>query len=697
LKKRVALIGNPNSGKTTLFNGLTGLNQRVGNFPGVTVDKKVGRFTAGGTEVELIDLPGTYSLFPKSLDERLTFEVLCDPTNEAHPDINLIVADSSNLERSLYLATQVIQLGIPAVLILNMDDVSQKMGVSIDTEKLGQYLGVPVIRTNARSRASLQALHGLIDSDLQPSQKELMPMAEFKPDVLAQVAEVVEVNGPYAAFQVACNYSLISYFDRHPDKAETIQQILKEAAYRPYTMQARESQIRYGFINDLVPLVEARDGKQRIDFTSRLDDVLTHRIWGFVIFIGVLFLIFQALFTWAEKPMEWIEGFFAVLSQQVATQLPPGMLSDLLTEGVIAGLGGVLVFVPQIAFLFLFIGFLEDTGYMARAGVIVDSFLRRFGMNGRSVIPMVGGFACAIPAIMATRSISNWRERLITMLVTPFISCSARLPVYTLLISLVIPSDLRFLGLQVQGLTLLALYLAGIFMALAAGWVLKRVLKTDMSGTFVMEMPTYKWPDLRTLLLTIWEKLRVFIWDAGRIIVAISIVLWFLSSFGPGGSMEEIDQALAQTEQSFERDQLQSQRLEQSYAGVLGRTIEPVIRPLGYDWKIGIALITSFAAREVFVGTLATLFSVGDPDDTTTLREKMALERHRVSGAPTYGLATGLSLMVFYAFAMQCMSTIAVVKRETGGWKWPVIQAASMSVIAYLFSFLVYQGMMLFS
>lgn len=647
--------------------------------------------------MELIDLPGTYSLFPKSMDERLTFEVLCDPSNEAHPDINLIVADSSNLERSLYLATQVIQLGIPAVLILNMDDVSQKMGVSIDTEKLGQYLGVPVIRTNARSRASLQALHGLIDSDLQPSQKELMPMAEFKPDVLAQVAEVVEVNGPYAAFQVACNYSLISYFDRHPDKAETIQQILKEAAYRPYTMQARESQIRYGFINDLVPLVEARDGKQRIDFTSRLDDVLTHRIWGFVIFIGVLFLIFQALFTWAEKPMEWIEGFFAVLSQQVAAQLPPGMLSDLLTEGVIAGLGGVLVFVPQIAFLFLFIGFLEDTGYMARAGVIVDSFLRRFGMNGRSVIPMVGGFACAIPAIMATRSISNWRERLITMLVTPFISCSARLPVYTLLISLVIPSDLRFLGLQVQGLTLLALYLAGILMALSAGWVLKRILKTDLSGTFVMEMPTYKWPDLRTLLLTIWEKLRVFIWDAGRIIVAISIVLWFLSSFGPGGSMEEIDRALAQTEQTAERDQLQSQRLEQSYAGVLGRTIEPVIRPLGYDWKIGIALITSFAAREVFVGTLATLFSVGDPDDTTTLREKMALERHRVSGAPTYGLATGLSLMVFYAFAMQCMSTIAVVKRETGGWKWPVIQAASMSAIAYLFSFLVYQGMMLFS
>lgn len=696
MKKRVALIGNPNSGKTTLFNGLTGLNQRVGNFPGVTVEKKAGKFQTARTEVELIDLPGTYSLFPKSLDERLTFEVLCDPANEDHPDLNLIVADSSNLERSLYLATQVIQLGIPAILILNMDDVSQKMGVSIDTELLSQYLGVPVVRTNARSRASLLAIHELIDSDPKPSAKELMPMAEFKPDVLAQVSKVVDVNGPYAAFQVACNYSLISYFDRHPEKAEVIREILESSSYRPYTMQARESQIRYGFINDLVPLVEARDSKKRIDFTSRLDDVLTHRIWGFVIFLSVLFLIFQALFTWAEKPMEWIEGSFAVLSEQVARELPPGMFADLLTEGIIAGLGGVLVFVPQIAFLFLFIGFLEDTGYMARAGVIVDSFLRKFGMNGRSVIPMVGGFACAIPAIMATRSISNWRERLITMFVTPFLSCSARLPVYTLLISLVIPSDLRFLGLQVQGLTLLALYLAGIFMALAAGWVLKKILKTDYSGTFVMEMPTYKWPDLRTLLLTIWEKVRIFIWDAGRIIVAISIVLWFMSSFGPGDRMARIDEEIAVADAPSKVEQLQSERLEVSYAGHLGRAIEPVIRPLGYDWKIGIALITSFAAREVFVGTLATLFSVGDPDDTASLREKMALERDRVSGAPTYGLATGFSLMVFYAFAMQCMSTIAVVKRETGGWKWPLIQAGVMSGVAYLMSFIVYQAFILF-
>lgn len=701
--KKVALVGNPNSGKSTLFNALTGLNQKVGNFPGVTVDKKTGIYhfkNARGEKqsLELVDLPGTYSLFPKSMDEKVSFEVLCDPSNPDHPDLNIIVADSSNLERSLYFASQVIELRIPAVLALNMEDVSRKMGINIDVDKLSEILGVPVVKVSARNRGSLTKLHEVIQGEVQASDKELMPMAEFKPNVLAKVGDLVKANSTYAAFQVACNYPFIGYFEKHPEKAEQISAWLEEEGFKPYTLQARESQIRYQFISDLVKIVQQREERKQINFTEKLDNLLTHPILGFVAFLGILFLMFQAIFTVAEKPMEWIEYSFTELIAIANDYLPAGLFTDVLTEGVLAGLSGVLVFIPQIAFLFLFIGILEDTGYMARASLIVDSFLRKFGMNGRSVIPMVGGFACAIPAIMATRSISNWKERLITIFITPFMSCSARLPVYTLLISLVIPSDMKVFGMNVQGLTLLALYLLGIVMALISGWVLKRIIKADYAGTFVMEMPTYKWPDWRSLFITIWEKVRIFIWDAGKIIVAISIVLWFLSSYGPTERMEDVQlnyevmQNDPAVSDSLADAMYSAQKLENSYAGILGKSIEPAIQPLGYDWKLGIALITSFAAREVFVGTLATLFSVGDPDDEATLREKMRQQKSQVSGAPMYGLATGLSLMVFYAFALQCMSTLAIVKRETNGWKWPIIQFFAMGAIAYLASLITYQA-----
>ncbi|MCE2497127.1 MAG: ferrous iron transport protein B [Flavobacteriales bacterium] len=700
--KKIALIGNPNSGKSTLFNALTGLNQHVGNFPGVTVDKKTGslslRDDAGVKEkFEIIDLPGTYSLYPKSVDELVTFEVLCDPENPDYPDQVIVVADSTNMPRCLFLATQVIELNLPTVLALNMADLAEKDGLQFNIEQLEKELGVPVVLLNARKKFDVRQLRDLIAHPPERANKDFIHVRDFSPELLERVREAVKVNSDYAAFQVACNHKFISYFKNHPDRSEHIQELVKEHEFRPYRFQADESKKRY----ELIPGIIARNVRQakspREHLTDKIDNVITHKVWGYVIFLSILFVMFQAVFSWATFPMEWIEYVFTGLTEYLAEALPPGILTGLLLDGVLAGLSGVVVFVPQIAFLFFFIALLEDTGYMSRVSFMMDKLMRRFGLNGRSVIPLVGGFACAIPAIMATRSISGWKQRLITILITPLMSCSARLPVYTLLISLVIPSEARWGIFNVQGLILMGLYLLGFVAAIVVAFLLNLWLNEADRSFFVMELPGYKWPDWKTIGYTLLEKVRIFLFNAGKIIVAISIVLWFLSSYGPGDRMQKIEEkydSIELVEGGLSADLAAakgSEKLEASYAGIVGKTIEPVIRLLGYDWKIGIALITSFAAREVFVGTMATIYSVGDPDNETSIREKMQSEVDQISGKKQYGLPTGVSLMVFYAFALQCMSTVAVVRRETNSWKWPLAQFLFMGAMAYIASLITYQ------
>ncbi|MEW6467936.1 MAG: ferrous iron transport protein B [Bacteroidota bacterium] len=641
-KLKVALVGNPNSGKSTLFNALTGLNQSTGNFPGVTVDKKSGicniyhPATGKIVRTEIIDLPGTYSLNPKSADEQVAYDVLCDKDNPDYPDTTVIVADASNLKRTLFLVTQIIDLRIPVVLALNMTDLLEAAGMQVDTEKLSSLLGVPVLSISAREKKGIDRLRQIICQ---------------------------RVPAPKKSF-----FESPSFSDKTQENIE-----------------------RYRKITSI--LTECVSEKREIPaerLTRRADRILTHRFWGYVVFLAVLFLIFQSIFFLAAYPMDWIETLFLQFSQWGAGWLPPGELSDLFINGILAGLSGIVVFVPQIAFLFLFIAILEDTGYMARVSFIMDKLMRKFGLNGKSVIPLISGVACAVPAIMGTRTISNWKERLITIMITPLMSCSARLPVYTILISLAVPAGKSLGFFNLQGLILMSLYLIGFLAALGAAFVMKYLLKTREVSYFIMELPIYRSPRWSSIGITITDKVKVFLWDAGKVIIAISIVLWFLSSHAPGSRFADIERKYAGYTGADAESKIAAEKLEASYAGILGKSIEPAIAPLGFDWKIGISLVTSFAAREVFVGTMATIYSVGDADNTQSIRKKMNDERHPVSGEKVYSAAVCFSLMIFYAFAMQCMSTLAVVYRETRSWKWPFIQFLYMSALAYLSSLLVY-------
>lgn len=699
---KVALVGNPNSGKSTLFNALTGLNQRTGNFPGVTVDKRTGAarlVTAAGRNItaEFIDLPGTYSLYPKSLDERVAFEVLCDPSNEDHPDITVVVADASNLKRNLFLVTQIIDLKLPVILALNMMDLVEKAGMTIDTKLLSERLGVPVVPVNARKKEGIVELKKAIVKAPGPSPQTFISSIALAPQLIEEIKTLANVSAKYAAFQVANNYPYMSYFDEHADKKQQLKNLLKEASFDAKKVQALESVGRFKIINGLVEeCVKVKENEEET-FSAKMDKVLTHRVWGYVIFLAILFMIFQTIFTLAAYPMEWIEMLFVKISEWGNTTLPPGAFTDLLVNGILAGLSGIVVFVPQIALLFFFIAILEDSGYMARVSFIMDRVLRKFGLNGRSVIPLISGVACAVPAIMSTRTISNWKERMITILVTPLMSCSARLPVYTLLISLIVPEDKTLGFFNLQGLLLMGLYLIGFIAAICAAWVMKLILKAKERSYFIMEMPVYRMPNWPSVGLTILEKVRVFLVDAGKVIVAISIVLWALSSYGPGDKIARIEARYSSPEMTMKLDEetrsalAASEKLEASYAGKIGKAIEPVIAPLGFDWKIGISLVTSFAAREVFVGTMATIYSTGNEEDTRSIREKMMAEVNPATGEKVYTAATGLSLLIFYAFAMQCMSTLAVVYRETKNWKWPMIQFLYMSAMAWVSSFIVYQ------
>ena len=694
-KITVALVGNPNSGKTTLFNALTGLNQKVANFPGITVDKKVGACqisqlaSKNKIDTEFIDLPGTYSLYPKSMDESISFQVLCDPKNEHHPDVNIIIVDASNLKRSLCLATQVIDLKTPCILALNMMDLIENDGVKIYLKLLEEKLGVAVIPINARKKIGIGNLkQAILNVKERENKNSFVDIKNLCPNLIEDIQKLLNKASDYNTFQIACNYKTITDFSKQ-DKGK-LDNIISEHKFIAKRLQATETVRRYKAIDQLLEeCIEYPENSKNNSLTQKLDNILTHPIYGFAIFLGVLFLIFQAVFSWSEYPMEIIDNSISQLSQFVANSLPEGALNSLIVDGIIAGLGGIVIFVPQIAFLFAFIAILEDTGYMSRVSFITDKLLRGFGLSGRSIIPLLSGAACAIPAVMSARTIPNWKERIITIMVVPLMSCAARLPVYTLLISMMIPAEQKWFIFNLQGLTMMGFYLIGFISAILIAWLMKYIIKSKERSYFVMEMPTYKTPDWRTVFYTIIEKVKVFLIDAGKIIIAISIVLWALSSYGPASKFDEIERKYQNTENA--EVIIASEKLESSYAGIIGKSIEPVIAPLGFDWRIGISLITSFAAREVFVGTMSTIYSVGDADNTKSIREKLMSHKNPNTGEAFFTPAVALSLMLFYAFAMQCMSTLAIVFRETNGWKWPVIQFVYMSALAYIASFIAYQ------
>ncbi len=673
---KVAIVGNPNSGKSSIFNKLTGLNQKIGNFPGVTVENKKGVLKLlDGSKVDLIDLPGTYSLHPKSQDEAVTSDILLEPNHDLFPDLVLYTLDASNMERSLLLYSQVTDLGFPTLVALNQVDTASKKGYKIDVDLLEEVLTTEVAVVDGRKGDGMLSLKRGIKNKLHKPTKGTSFLSS---EVIHSLA-----GGSEGEWYTSFIHRL-----RKSDTDVSTEVIDK--------LKYREVFERYRRINQITPgfLSKKLESGQRNKSDQRIDRIVNHPVLGYLIFGLILFVMFQAIFAWAEPLMDIIDLAFSQLSSAVLTILPEGVFTSLLANGVIPGLGGVFIFIPQIALLFLFIGVLEETGYMSRAVFLMDRMMTKFGLNGKSIVPMISGMACAIPAVMAARTIDNWRDRLITIMVTPLMSCSARLPVYAIMIALVIPST-KVLGVfNVQGLVLTGLYVLGFVCALICAWVFKKIIPTQEGSFFLMELPAYKLPRPRNLLTTVFNKSKTFVLSAGKIILAISMVLWFLASYGPSEQMaaaeEEVGKEFNSTDPDFEKA-LEAYRLEHSYAGHLGKLIEPAIRPLGYDWKIGIGLIASFAAREVFVGTLATIYSLGDTEEPTTIKAKLEKEVDKRTGKPVFDLATGLSILIFYVFAMQCMSTLAVVQRETKSWKWPLIQLFYMTVLAYGSAFITYQ------
>jgi ferrous iron transport protein B len=694
---RLALIGNPNSGKTSLFNQLTGLNQKVGNFPGVTVDRKTGVAQLGGQRrAEVVDLPGTYSLYPKSLDERVIADLLYNPLSPDYPDFVVVTVDASNLRRSLLLFSQLADLDLPAILALNMTDVAAERGIQLDVPALERELGVPVVPMNARKGVGLAALRIIMADRLAarpPAGRFWQPSAELQP-LLADIRAHFGLANDYLALHYAHQFGQLHFLGEE-DRA-FLAHITEQYAFDSMAQQAAETVGRYAHINELLlEVVTVTRTERREPASNRIDKVLTHRVFGYLIFLAILFLLFQAIFAWAQYPMDLIDQGISALSAVIQEHFH-GPLVRLLTEGVIAGLGGVLIFIPQIALLFAFLAVLEETGYMARVTFLMDKLMRPFGLSGKSVVPLISGLACAVPAIMGARTIESWKDRMLTIFVTPLMSCSARIPVYTVLVALVVPDE-SWLGIfNMRGLVLMGLYLLGLSSALLSALLLKTVLKARERSYFIMEFPVYRWPRWKNVGLTIVEKVKAFIFQAGKVIVAISVLLWVLASYGPGNRQAQAEaqvqqQAAAQRWPAAETERrIASARLETSYAGTFGHVIEPAIRPLGFDWKIGISLLTSFAAREVFVGTMSTIYSVGQDADLGTVQQKLANEKD-LNGQPFFTPVRALSLLVFYVFAMQCMSTLAVTYRETKSWRWPLGQLVYMTGLAYVSSLVIWQ------
>ena len=690
----VALIGNPNTGKTSVFNALTGLNQKVGNYPGITVEKKQGSCRLDRTtKAHIIDLPGTYSLNASSMDESVVIELLLNKNDKDYPDVAVVVSDIENLKRNLLLFTQIKDLEIPTLLVINMSDRMRRKGISLDIENLERQLKTKIALISTRENTGIDQLKKYLLDYRSLAKEGITDIRQIDPDYFNNLEKVFPNQSLYKLWLVITQDVNFAQLERK--KVEDATNYKTQSVAHLKRLQQKETIKRYQLINSALKETYSVDINKATDFRSRLDRVLIHPFWGYVIFFAILLTIFQVIFDWSSIPMDFIDETFTRLSEVTKTNLPPGLFTDLLAEGIIAGLGGIVIFIPQIAFLFLFISVLEETGYMSRVVFLMDKSLRKYGLSGKAVIPLISGTACAIPAVMATRNIENWKERLITILVTPFTTCSARLPVYLILISLVIPEE-TFLGIGYQGLTLMGLYLMGFGMAILSAAILNKTLKIQSKTYFVIEMPNYKFPLLKNVGITVFEKTKSFVVEAGKIILAISVLLWIMASFGPGKNFNNAEEIVAQqmAQQQPSQEELNtaiaSYKLEHSFIGILGKTVEPAIAPLGYDWKIGIALISSFAAREVFVGTLATIYSVGSEEEET-IKNRMAAEL-KPNGKALFDLPTGLSLMVFYAFALQCMSTLAIVKKETNSWKWPMVQLFSMTVIAYLSALTIYQA-----
>ena len=737
---KVALVGNPNTGKTSVFNQLTGLNQKVGNYPGITVEKKEGVCKLSrGLKAHILDLPGTYSLNTTSLDESVSVEILLNKKDKDHPDVALVISDVENLKRNLLLFTQIKDLKIPSILVINMADRMSRKGISLDVALLEEKLNTKIALVSTRKGTGIDKLKELIVNYKSLSITANVDTTVIAPDYFEKLRTTFPKQDLYKLWLVITQD--VNFMPIEKKLIRDSSSFTTKSKSELKRLQQKETILRYQFINGILKETYKVDLSAAKGFRATLDKILTHRIFGYFIFLAILLLIFQAIYDWSEYPMDFIDELFASASQWIKNTMPKGVFTDLVAEGILAGIGGIVIFIPQIAFLFFFIALLEESGYMSRVVFLMDRVMRPFGLSGKSVVPLISGTACAIPAIMATRTIESWKERLITILVTPFTTCSARLPIYLIIIALIIPEG-SFLGLGYKPLTLMLLYLIGFGAAVVSAMVLNKILKIKSRTFFVVEMPGYKLPLFKNVVYTVWEKTKSFVLGAGKIILAISIVLWFLGSNGYSEKFrnaEEIVKQRIQTEglsafnqSAIEKElynygkalkdsiaakryspeamaledsvrlkkahlsekalqqEISSYKLENSYIGNLGKAIEPIVNPLGYDWKIGIAVLTSFAAREVFVGTLATIYSVGS-DEEETIKNRMAAEVNPKTKEPLFDLASGVSLLLFYAFAMQCMSTLAIVKRETNSWKWPTAQLVFMSAFAYLVALAAYQ------
>ncbi len=736
----VALIGNPNTGKTSIFNELTGLKQKVGNYPGITVEKKEGICKLSrNLKAHILDLPGTYSLNTTSLDESVVVELLLNRNNKDFPDVAVVITDVENLKRNLLLFTQIKDLKIPTLLAINMADRMERKGIELNIPLLEEKLDTRIALISTRKGTGLDELKKHIEEYKSLSSKNNVDIGRIEPKYFENLRKAFPKEDLYKLWLVITQDVNFTAVDKKEIESKTSFATKSKTDLK--RLQHKETILRYQFINNVLKETYSVDMQAAKGFRARLDKILTHKVWGYLIFFFILLVIFQAIYDWSQYPMDFIDEQFAAASEWLKSTLPPGVFTNLLAEGILVGIGGIVIFIPQIAFLFFFIALLEESGYMSRVVFLMDRLMRPFGLSGKSVVPLISGTACAIPAVMATRNIESWKERLITILVTPFTTCSARLPVYLIIIALVIP-DGRFLGMSYQALTLMTLYLLGFAMALIAAKVLHKILKIKSRSFFVIELPSYKLPLPKNVAYTVLEKTKSFVYGAGKIILAISIVLWYLGSNGSSfefqnaetivkeriqkeglspysqnyiaakldeyrdsrrvsvipqsnavsfsAMQDSLKQQTALLEESAKLQEIASYRLEHSYIGYAGKAIEPIVRPLGYDWKIGIAVLTSFAAREVFVGTLATIYSVGS-DEENTIKQRMALEVDPSGEKPLFNLASGISLLLFYAFAMQCMSTLAIVKRETNSWKWPLTQLGFMSVFAYLVALIAYQ------
>lgn len=683
LVKKIALVGNPNCGKTSLFNALTGLNQKVGNYPGVTVDKRSGKFSSDTGEVfELIDLPGTYSLSSNSLDEEVVQRILLNPENEDYPDLVLMVVDATNLERNLFLSSQIYDLNIPMILVLNMVDILERDKIDLDVVALGDSFDCPIVPISAKKNRGIEVLKQSIstfkeDDIVRKSFIDLKNLAQL-PD---EIVQYLPKQNEYQRFKICNQLAKINWLTDKTSLANLLQN-----RQSGYALELHEINTRYAAIHKLIEQVK-KDKKvsSSAALTDKIDRVVTHPFWGLLVFLLTFFVIFQVIFTFAAYPMDWIDIGMAWLGEQISIALPENLFNDFVVNGLIAGIGGVLVFLPQIMLLFGMVTLLEDTGYLARVSHMSDGMLRRFGMNGKSVIPLVSGFACAIPAIMAARTIENRKERLITIFITPLMSCSARLPVYVFLVAFLVPDEKLWGFLNLQGLMMMAMYLLGLAVSFLVALIINFFLRKQAEGTFLLELPNYKIPSIRNAYNSMINKGMTFVKEAGKIIVIAAVIIWALANIVPSAQQERIEQKYGriELEGSMEPSQIayqkSSEMLEYSYLGSIGKTIEPVIRPLGFDWKIGIAITASFAAREVFVGTMATIYAV--EDDPESQRGLKAIK---------FSYPVAFSLLIFYVFALQCMSTIAIVRQETGGWRWPFIQFVAFTALAYFASWITY-------